>query len=183
MDELDFIIFERSTYWHDEWSKLHHACQLGLTGCIGSILETGADINAQDSSKFTPLYIACTDLRTMDCAKLLIAAGADVNIPNNQGETPLHAACTAGGPTECIELLIAAGADVNAQTEDGATPLHCACHRNKTHLVQALLEAGADPTIEDIYENLPQYVTDKKEIRELINNFGLGGGRATKAAP
>jgi ankyrin repeat protein len=111
----------------------------------------------------------------------LIAAGADVNIRYRHGNTPLHFASWSSSTKTC-ELLIAAGADVNAQNDNGKTPLHSACWRDNLHVVELLLNAGADFLIEDTGGNLPISLTSSDEIKNLIKNFGLGGGCSTKEA-
>jgi ankyrin repeat protein len=64
----------------------------------------------------------------------------------------------------------------------GCTPLHYACHNDHAQAAQLLLEAGADPSIANYNGHLPQDVTKDKEIKDLIENFGLKGGSSTKAA-
>jgi Domain of unknown function (DUF6438)/Ankyrin repeats (3 copies) len=73
----------------------------------------------------------------------LVAAGADVNARDSQGRTPIFHACD---NPDAVKLLAAAGADVNAKDSNGYTPLMM-CLTIKS--VQALLDAGADPTIKN----------------------------------
>lgn len=187
MDELDRLIAERSDHFfcYEDWAKLHAWCNYGLLECIKTILADEADVNARTPVYgFTPLYIVCHDSSTLECAKLLIAAGADVNL-TSEGKgnwTPLHVACSTGLSAEYIKLLLSAGANINVQTDkEGWTPLYLACRFGHVHVAQTLLEAGADPTIRNNLGILPQDITMDKEIKDLINNFGLGGGRSLKA--
>jgi ankyrin repeat protein len=183
MDNPGSIIGRRyGSSFYEGWTMLHSACNYNLLECIKTILDDGDDVNARTAVGFTPLYIACQDPRTLECAKLLIAAGADTNIISNNGWGPLHTACAHGVSADYIKLLLSAGANINAQSEEGCTPLHIACQFRRIQIVQTLLEAGADPSIRNDEDKLPQDIPDNEEIEELINNFGLGGGRATKAA-
>ncbi|UYV82566.1 hypothetical protein LAZ67_21002783 [Cordylochernes scorpioides] len=44
-------------------------------------------------------------------------------------------------------VLAERGAEVDCANSQGATPLHDAVHRGDSHLVRALLEAGANPHV------------------------------------
>src|SRR5688500_20222871 len=49
------------------------------------------------------------------------------------------------GDLVAVRALVARKADVNAPQGDGATALHCAEYRGRPDLVEALLQAGANP--------------------------------------
>jgi ankyrin repeat protein len=98
-----------------------------------------------------------------EVAELLLRAGADaiVNEPTRDTFlqiTPLGAAVatTPGIPQPSddeavvlalVRLLLERGADVSARRKDGMTPLHGAAWRGHAAVVQALLDAGADPGV------------------------------------
>ncbi len=103
------------------------------------------DVSARGVNGETPLHQVAyrADLAS---AKLLLDAGADVNVKTKNGETPLNNARNA----ESIKLLLDAGADIDARDSvNGETPLHKATYNANIPLVQSLLEAGADPNIQD----------------------------------
>jgi ankyrin repeat protein len=89
-------------------------------------------------------------------ARRLVEAGADVRARNRRGAEPLHSA-TRGGPgstswhpgrqSAVIVYLVAAGADPNALAAGGVTPLHRAVRNRCAAAVEALLIAGADPSM------------------------------------
>ncbi|KPK86341.1 MAG: hypothetical protein AMJ81_01475 [Phycisphaerae bacterium SM23_33] len=85
-------------------------------------------------------------------AKVLIAAGADVNALY-EGNTPLHLAADVHfgrkPDLELIGLLLDSGADVNAKGGQHRTPLHMAANSGNVTVAKLLLDAGADPFIED----------------------------------
>lgn len=80
--------------------------------------------------------------------KAFLAAGHDPNVFDDISFTPLHYAAREGH-LEIIRLLLQAGADVNAHDEPriGDTPLGCIAGNCSLAVAQALLAAGADPTI------------------------------------
>ena len=67
---------------------LHAAARVGHIEVVKRHLAAGANVNAKDVSKRTPLHIAAKAGRT-EVAELLIAEGADVNAKNKNGDTPL----------------------------------------------------------------------------------------------
>lgn len=66
----------------------------GFPEIAKSLIDRGANVNALDSDRYTPLHFAAngkTD-EHYKVAELLIAAGANVNARSVQNETPLDAA-------------------------------------------------------------------------------------------
>jgi ankyrin repeat protein len=93
-----------------------------------------------------------------DIARDLIASGADIRARNRRGAQPLHAAANGvpgsvtwnpTGQQDVIRCLIDAGADPNALAAGGVTPLHRAVRNRCAAAVEALLGAGADPTLQN----------------------------------
>ena len=55
------------------------------------LLESGADVNAQNNDHEAPLHLA-SRLRLHEMARLLLKHGADVDLMNAEGKTPLQLA-------------------------------------------------------------------------------------------
>jgi cytohesin len=107
-------------------TALHGACYWGSVAAARVLLDAGADVNAITRDSF--LRIA-----PIGCAV------ATPNVPN-----PSDDEATVMG---LVELLLARGANVNAQRRDGMTALHAAAYRGHLQVIEALLKAGADPSI------------------------------------
>ena len=60
------------------------------------LIEKGADVNALNNDKSTPLHWAASNNSNADVVKVLIEKGADVNALNNDKSTPLHQAAFTG---------------------------------------------------------------------------------------
>ncbi|KAF7714801.1 Uncharacterized protein PECH_008034 [Penicillium ucsense] len=123
-------------------------------------LSEGLDVNAISSQGWTPLHqtvysgTGALDIqsdKTAEYVDLLIAHGASVNEPALSGnfETPLHLATMAPiARPSLVSFLIKRGARVDTTTSDGKTSLHLAAERGREQLFRALLDAGADLSIE-----------------------------------
>jgi ankyrin repeat protein len=110
---------------------------------LRKLLDRGADVNARDAERNTPLILA-SFYAGPECVALLIAKGADVNAANKAGATALIRAATS---YEKTRLLVAAGANVRARTALGNTPLILAARRaGNSRTVALLLARGADAT-------------------------------------
>jgi ankyrin repeat protein len=104
----------------------------------------------------TPLHFAI-QIGNPTIARLLTAKGADVNLRTfHGGLTPLHYVSnpmlSRENSVEMIEMLLGAGAKIDALGADGGqlpgwTPLHIAVYHKLPHIVQLLLEKGADPNV------------------------------------
>lgn len=122
---------------------------------ISRCLKAGADVNARDKYRRTPLYLAARFSKTPAVVEALLKAGADVNARTEFGSTPLHFAARFSKTPAIVETLLRAGAAVNARNRDGQTPLHVAMEYSKTPAVAALLDAGADPAAIDKADKTP----------------------------
>lgn len=94
-------------------------------------------------------------------AKKLIKAGADLNMQDHHGGTALIYACLFSH-VELAMTLIRAGAKLDLQDNSQSTALHRAAWRSATKdVVEALLNAGADPRLkDDAGLTARQYVSD-----------------------
>ena len=128
-------------------SPLTIAVERGDAASIRELLARGADPDAADAFGLTPLCRAAR-LGRLEVVSALLEAGARVDLPDHiptrEGWTPLMNAVHKNRGA-IARALIAAGADVNLRTAGGMTALSLASADADPTIVEALLEAGADP--------------------------------------
>jgi ankyrin repeat protein len=119
------------------------------------VLGVCKNLNPSDYYGVRPLHLAAT-ISEPSVVKLL-NAGADMFKVTHEGMSVLHIAAR-GRQANIVALFCSRLAEletkartafVNQQNMKGETALHYACRSGRPETVQALLEAGADPTILD----------------------------------
>ena len=169
-----------------------------ISGCDIHIAELfvkyGADPDIKDINGETPYTRIFSDLGgifpdDLNIALLFLSCGVNVDSPDQFGATPLIL-CTSNtdywSNMMVTGVLIPNGANVNAQDSDGQTALmHMAQLRYmfsyaENNIIRALLNAGADTSIEDNEGNTAlsiflhnMRVKNAKEILPLLMNNGV----------
>merc|ERR1712154_660732 len=127
-----------------------------------SSIEQGADMNARDNFKWTPLHHAC-HAGQLDIVQLLVESGAEIDASTINGGTPLTRAIESSRD-HVVEYLITAGVKMQTENKKGLTPMD-------------LAYSWADPRVFEIvqakWESLPVPKGDKKG--------GKGKGKDKKA--
>jgi len=133
---------------------------------LKKLIQSGVDINAKDiEDGRTALYHAISpNPGSIECMNFLLDSGADVNTKDNTGFTPLHKAAVHCINIEGVNSLIHAGADINCQDVDGNTALHMAAYGGRDENIKALLEAYADSTLVNKYEQTPEDISGSEAV-------------------
>ncbi len=121
-------------------TPLHHAAGFGSLATMKLLLEHGADANAANKRKSTPLFWALHDEAKV---RLLLDHGANVNAKAIDGRTPVYQAATMANAVPVLRLLLDKGADPNAKTLVGMTPLMAAA-RGNLEAARLLIDRKAD---------------------------------------
>lgn len=137
-------------------TPLHRAIVLGDSETAISLLAGGADTGATDDFGWTSLHFAVS-MGELRIVTAILGAEGDPSPQTENGLTPLHLAAEPG----MVEALVAAGAEIDARNDLGRTPLHQAAGYRDANVVEALLDAGADPTLEDREGNRPADLAER----------------------
>lgn len=129
-------------------TALHFAACSSDLGVLQLLLDSGADMNAQNYRGETPLMEAI-DRGQEETASWLIRAGCDVTLGNRYRQTALHYAANKNSAAVVVVLLVSSGeCDVNAVDLNGDSALHIACGKGHVDAARILLSNGTvDPSL------------------------------------
>ncbi|KAK6814087.1 hypothetical protein RU639_010128 [Aspergillus parasiticus] len=106
------------------------------------LVATGADIEAKNNFRRTPLHLASLHGH-IEIVILLLERGADVEAKDTDEWTPLINA-SFEGHAEVVNALLERGADIEAKGTNEYTPLMYASAQGHIEVVRLLLKHGAD---------------------------------------
>ena len=130
--------------------------------CIGDSTETRTNFTMQwlEEDGATP-FLRAAQSSDVELMKLLLEHGADPKIYTRYNVTPLAVASgiawvegvtyewSEAENVEAVKMLLDLGIDPNIQDRDGRTSLHGAAHKGRNDVVQLLVDAGGDLTLND----------------------------------
>lgn len=117
--------------------------QIGNIPLVRTLLLIGADPNAQDSNKFTPLHEAIST-NNYDMTELLLEKGANPNAINVFGKSIFTSSIFSD--LKLIELLIKRGADLEFRNSNAETPMFMALFQGRLPVAKLLFRNGAKIT-------------------------------------
>ncbi len=141
------------------------------TDLLRLLLENGANPNLENELGETALHVAARWGQT-EMAELLVANGADpdASVRERDARTPLMVA-SKHGHIEVIEVLVDANADLDQLDDRRRSALVYAIEAKDPIAVRALIDGGADPSIETSVGPLADHATvwEIEEVADLLD--------------
>jgi len=151
-------------------TSLMSAAQNDCYKSLCFLLSNGADVHAVNGSGRNSLMLGCL-CGSMEIVKKLLEHGAKVQCSDKGGSTPLHWAVD-GGNVDLVRYLIANGADIHAVDHSGWSSLsRCAAMSGDADIGAVLLQAGADPNIQDKKHKTPLMTAALNNHLELVKTL------------
>lgn len=175
--ELVELLLSKGAYANGDISgavietPLHSAIAEKHLKVAESLINHGANVNALNMSKRTPLHFLASFVKDGKLAELMIAKGADVNAPDKNGETPYDFAIRSGNQEVATVLkqqatkasgkalsgmtmddlnhLLESGVALDQQLPNGSTLLIEGVVIGNKAMVERLLDIGANVNVKD----------------------------------
>ncbi|XP_041824388.1 protein phosphatase 1 regulatory subunit 16A [Melanotaenia boesemani] len=120
LELLEMVMAEQGIT-QDRIDECRGAKETVMLADVQTLVQSGADLNAQDNNGATLIHIAAAN-GYMSVAELLVEHRAQLEVKDSDGWTPLHAAAC-WGHIQMVELLVAHGANLNTKSVLEETPL------------------------------------------------------------
>ena len=121
---------------------LLRAAREGDADAAALALRAGADLEARDERRRTPLLLAVTENR-LDVARLLVDLGADPDAVDDQQDTPWLVTGVTGS-VPMLEVLLPARPDLTLRNRYGGVSVIPAAERGHVEYVRRVVRTGID---------------------------------------
>lgn len=125
------------------------ACHNQDMEIVKLLIDANADVNVVTDNGYTPLTYVINN-NNIQLINILIEAGANVNFLNmDNGNSLLHYAIHNKCTLDCIKTLVDNAIPLDTINYNGQTALHIAALDLNEHVIELLINAGADIDIGD----------------------------------
>ncbi|XP_076937554.1 protein VAPYRIN-like [Bidens hawaiensis] len=153
-------------------TPLEAAVESGESLIVELLLANQANINRTDPSAWGPIHLAA-GAGHVDILRLLLVKGVNVDAVTKDGNTALHLAVEERRQ-DCARLLLASGARFDVCSAGaGETPLHIAAALGDEHMVNLLIQKGANKNIQNRDKKTAYDVAAEHGHTRLYDVLGL----------
>ena len=156
----------------DGYLPIHYAAKAGRVNQILLYKRVPEYLNHSSASGMTPLYLA-VQYNQFEVVELLLQLNANPNTKTTYGMSPLYSAVHNGHEKIALKLIEHERTAVDLAVEDKSTPLFAAIEGNMRHVVNALLNRGADSRIQRRDTYTPLHVAAKKGLFKICRRLLL----------
>lgn len=143
------------------------AAMKGNVDVVKKLLEYHCNPNLQDVNSTTALMEA-TKNNHEDVCSILLNAGAHLSLSESQAASTLCQAVF-DGDTMILRRLLKANIQVNAGDYDKRTAAHIAASESNHLALQALVENGADLSLQDRWGNTPKDEAKRANATKILD--------------
>ncbi|GFR90018.1 ClpB caseinolytic peptidase B homolog, partial [Elysia marginata] len=148
------------------------ACKLGVASEVGRLLKLGAKVDSRHELGWSALHVAAVNKRA-EVMKILLEAGADPNVLDQFSTVTLK---SREKQLNALHVLLTREEEFSDRLSNRAnfqncTPLHYAVLVNDIECVKLLLEAGADPTLENSLGHRAGEYSRDESTKSLIETY------------
>lgn len=166
-------------------TALHYAVahDTNATNIIETLINMGANVNAQNNLRNTPLHNAIYRGNLRNLQRLMLASQKgeqilNMDLKNNQGQTALFTASSCLTSPEIISEILNDSALTN---EHGQNPLHIVAQINRgDELIAILVEKGVDVNQEDADGNTPIHLAALADNSLAMRKLRIKGAELAK---
>lgn len=160
-------------------SPLHLCCEWGLTRVLQTLIDHGANVNAVDCDKKTPLHVAIENHHDDLIAILLCHPNIDLKLRDKNGHTTFAAALTVRNIKAAQNILERMPNAAEQMDQRGRNFLHLAIMKDDLESVLFLLSIQVDVNsrVHDVNQTPPLHLAAASKNEMLLRNLILAGAR------
>ena len=131
----------------ERYTPLFHVVEAPDSQCVALLLHHGSDPRFTDALGVIAFHRACEADDDPLLLKPLISAGMDINLAQGRSGDAGIASASREGRLQNVRYLLNHRANPNIINAAGETAIFMAIHHNRPQILEALLQAGANPII------------------------------------
>ncbi|TGO08593.1 hypothetical protein BTUL_0201g00070 [Botrytis tulipae] len=160
-----------TTNWIGE-TALHLACRFDHKNIVALLLAVGANIEARDNDRWTPLISAMSREASTDILELLFNQGKqpDIDARSGTGWTTLMYAC-GSKDSAVVNFLLSKSPRINVSNDHNLTALTVATYFSTAEIVSALLDAHADVDAQDGDGDTPLILSSRYGDANMVSSI------------